>query len=71
MILTTMTTFLGVAPLIFESSVQAQFLIPTAVALGSGVLFVSVLQMVLVPGCASLHARARGARSGRARAAGA
>ena len=57
-VLTTMTTFLGIAPLIFETSVQAQFLIPTAVALGAGVLFASVLQMVLVPAYAALGSRA-------------
>ncbi|MEM9794957.1 MAG: efflux RND transporter permease subunit [Pseudomonadota bacterium] len=56
--LTTLTTFLGITPLVLETSVQAQFLIPTAVALGGGVLFVAILQMVLVPAFASLHARA-------------
>jgi multidrug efflux pump subunit AcrB len=66
--LTTLTTFLGITPLILETSVQAQFLIPTAVALGGGVLFVAVLQMVLVPAFASLHARGRAA-IGRGRAA--
>jgi multidrug efflux pump subunit AcrB len=55
--LTTLTTFLGIAPLILETSVQAQFLIPTAVSLGAGVLFASVLQMVLVPAYSSLGAR--------------
>ena len=58
-ILTTLTTFLGVTPLILEQSVQAQFLIPTAVALGFGVLFASILQMVLVPALASLTFGAR------------
>ncbi|MEL7279210.1 MAG: efflux RND transporter permease subunit [Pseudomonadota bacterium] len=57
--LTTLTTFLGVTPLILETSVQAQFLIPTAVSLGFGVLFASILQMVLVPAYASLHAGLR------------
>jgi multidrug efflux pump subunit AcrB len=54
--LTTLTTFLGVTPLIFEQSVQAQFLIPTAVSLGFGILFASILQMLLVPAYAALHA---------------
>ncbi|WP_420392227.1 efflux RND transporter permease subunit [Acuticoccus sp.] len=58
-VMTTLTTFLGIAPLILEQSVQAQFLIPTAVALGFGVLFASALQMVLVPALASLAARLR------------
>lgn len=56
-ILTTLTTFLGITPLILETSVQAQFLIPTAVALGFGVLFASLLQMVLVPAYSSIFAR--------------
>ncbi|CUH40387.1 Multidrug transporter MdtB [Jannaschia seosinensis] len=55
--LTTLTTFLGIAPLILETSVQAQFLIPTAVSLGMGVLFGSILQMILVPAYSSLGAR--------------
>jgi multidrug efflux pump subunit AcrB len=58
-VLTTVTTFLGVTPLILEPSVQAQFLIPTAVALGFGVVFVSLLQMILVPALASLYATGR------------
>jgi multidrug efflux pump subunit AcrB len=58
-LLTTLTTFLGVTPLILETSVQAQFLIPTAVSLGFGVLFASALQMLLVPAYASLHAGLR------------
>jgi multidrug efflux pump subunit AcrB len=57
--LTTLTTFFGIAPLIIETSVQAQFLIPTAVALGFGVLFASVLQMFLVPALASLYSGVR------------
>ncbi|WP_223425060.1 efflux RND transporter permease subunit [Tateyamaria pelophila] len=56
-ILTTLTTFLGITPLILETSVQAQFLIPTAVAPGFGVLFASLLQMVLVPAYSSIFAR--------------
>ena len=53
-VLTTLTTFLGITPLILETSVQARFLVPTAVSLGFGVLFASVLQMLLVPAYASL-----------------
>ncbi len=58
-LLTTLTTFLGIAPLILETSVQAQFLIPTAVSLGFGILLVLVLQMILVPAYSSLYARSR------------
>lgn len=47
--LTSITTFLGVAPLVFERSVQAQFLIPMAAALGFGILFATGILMMLVP----------------------
>jgi multidrug efflux pump subunit AcrB len=47
--LTSMTTFLGVAPLVFEKSVQAQFLIPMAAALGFGILFATGILVMLVP----------------------
>ena len=66
-VLTTLTTFLGVTPLVLETSVQAQFLVPTAVALGFGVVFASVLQMALVPALASLHARIANRPAGRGR----
>ena len=58
-LLTTLTTFLGVAPLILERSVQAAFLVPTAISLGFGILFGTVILMLLVPAVASLHHRAR------------
>jgi len=69
--LTTVTTFLGITPLVLEQSVQAQFLIPTAVSLGFGVLFASVLQMVLVPAYATLYERLSGDESSSARSANA
>jgi len=47
--LTSLTTFLGISPLIFEKSVQAQFLIPTAVSLGFGILFATPIVMIVVP----------------------
>ena len=47
--LTSLTTFAGLAPLIFEKSTQAQFLIPMAVSLGFGVLFATIITLVLVP----------------------
>ena len=55
--LTTLTTFFGIAPLILETSVQAQFLVPTAVALGVGILFGSFVMILLVPALASVYAR--------------
>jgi multidrug efflux pump subunit AcrB len=48
-ILTTLTTFGGLTPMIFETSRQARFLIPMAVSLGFGVLFATVITLALVP----------------------
>ncbi|MBO6575947.1 MAG: efflux RND transporter permease subunit [Rhodothermales bacterium] len=48
-LLTTITTFLGVLPLILERSVQAQFLVPMAVALGFGIVFATGIILILVP----------------------
>lgn len=50
--LTSLTTFLGISPLIFERSIQAQFLAPTAVSLGFGILFATLLIMIVVPALA-------------------
>ena len=48
-LLTSLTTAAGVTPLMLEKSIQAQFLIPMAVALASGVLFATAVTLVLVP----------------------
>ncbi len=48
-ILTTMTTFFGLLPMIFETSRQARFLIPMAISLGFGSLFATFITLVLVP----------------------
>ena len=48
-LLTTLTTFLGLSPMIFETSVQAQFLIPMALSLGFGIVFATAVTLVLVP----------------------
>jgi multidrug efflux pump subunit AcrB len=48
-ILTTLTTFAGLIPIITERSVQARFLIPMALTLASGVLFATLITLVLVP----------------------
>jgi multidrug efflux pump subunit AcrB len=48
-ILTAVTTFIGLAPMIFETSVQARFLIPMAVSLGYGILFSTVVILILQP----------------------
>ena len=47
--LTTLTTFGGLMPLIFERSIQAQYIIPMAVSLGFGILFATAIILVLVP----------------------
>ncbi len=48
-LLTTITTFVGLAPIIFESSRQARFLIPVALSLGFGILFATFICLLLVP----------------------
>ncbi|MGL1956532.1 MAG: efflux RND transporter permease subunit [Colwellia sp.] len=47
--LTSLTTFIGLMPLLFEKSTQAQFLIPMAVSLGFGILFATFITLLLVP----------------------
>jgi len=48
-LLTSLTTFFGLAPMILEPSVQARFLIPMAVSLGFGVMFATVITLLIVP----------------------
>ncbi|MCP4787406.1 MAG: efflux RND transporter permease subunit [Fuerstiella sp.] len=48
-LLTTLTTAAGLAPLMFETSFQAKFLIPMAVTLTFGLLFATLLTLILVP----------------------
>ena len=48
-LLTSLTTFMGLAPMIAEPSVQARFLIPMAISLGFGVLFTTFVTLLLVP----------------------
>ena len=48
-ILTSLTTFGGLMPMILERSLQAKFLIPMAVSLGYGVLFATVITLLLIP----------------------
>jgi multidrug efflux pump subunit AcrB len=67
-LLTSLTTFGGLAPLLLEKSVQARFLIPMAISLGFGVVFATAISLVVVPsiylvlddlrrGCAWLYGR--------------
>jgi len=48
-LLTSLTTFFGLAPMISETSVQAQFLIPMAISLAFGILFATFITLLLVP----------------------
>jgi multidrug efflux pump subunit AcrB len=48
-ILTTLTTFGGLTPIILERSMQAQYLIPMAISLGFGIVFATSIILVLVP----------------------
>ncbi len=47
--LTTITTFGGLAPMIFEQSIQAKFMIPMAISLGFGILFATLITLVFIP----------------------
>ncbi len=47
--LTSLTTFIGLMPLLFEKAVQAQFLIPMAVSLGFGIIFATLVTLIMVP----------------------
>ncbi len=54
-ILTSVTTFIGLAPMIFETSVQARFLIPMALSLGYGILFTTFVILLLTPALYVIH----------------
>ena len=47
--LTTLTTFLGLTPMLLETSLQAKFLIPMAVSLAFGVLFATAITLIFIP----------------------
>jgi multidrug efflux pump subunit AcrB len=49
-LLTSLSTVGGLAPLILETDMQARFLIPMALSLAAGVTFATVLTLVLIPG---------------------
>lgn len=52
---TSITTFLGFTPLILERSIQAQFLIPLGVSVGFGIVFATVILMMIVPALATVY----------------
>ncbi|MBT7878140.1 MAG: efflux RND transporter permease subunit, partial [Gammaproteobacteria bacterium] len=47
--LTSLTTFFGLLPILTESSLAAQMVIPMAVSLGFGILFATVITLILIP----------------------
>ena len=54
-LLTSLTTIGGLTPLMFETSVQAQFLIPMAVSIAFGLAFATFMVLLLVPALPALH----------------
>ncbi|WP_042143637.1 MULTISPECIES: efflux RND transporter permease subunit [unclassified Pseudoalteromonas] len=48
-LLTTITTFVGLAPMVFETSRQAQFVVPMSVSLGFGILFTTLVCLLVLP----------------------
>ena len=57
-LITTLTTFIGLIPMISETSIQAQFLIPMALSIAFGIVFSSLLILLLVPACLAIGAPA-------------
>ncbi|MCP4203474.1 MAG: efflux RND transporter permease subunit [bacterium] len=53
-LLTSLTTFAGLTPLLLEKSMQAKFLVPMAVSLAFGVLFATFITLILVPSLYSI-----------------
>jgi predicted RND superfamily exporter protein len=49
MVLTSLTTFFGLIPIVLETSLQAQIVIPMAVSLAFGILFATVITLFLIP----------------------
>jgi multidrug efflux pump subunit AcrB len=50
-LLTSLTTFFGLAPMLMETSLQARFLVPMAVSLAFGVAFATIFILTIVPCC--------------------
>jgi len=48
-LLTSLTTFAGLTPMLLETDLQAQFLIPMAVSLSFGIIFATMITLILVP----------------------
>ena len=48
-LLTSLTTFIGLVPIMFETSMQAKLVVPMAVSLAFGVLFATIVTLILIP----------------------
>lgn len=60
-LLTSVTTFAGLAPILSETSTQAEFLKPAAASLGYGILFATVITLLLIPSILMIQHDVRGA----------
>ena len=60
-LLTSLTTIAGLTPLLFETSLQAQFLIPMAAAIAFGLMFSTLLILLVIPVLLSFYERAKAA----------
>jgi multidrug efflux pump subunit AcrB len=54
-LLTSLTTIAGLTPLLFETSLQAQFLIPMAVSISFGLMFATFLVLLVIPATLSIY----------------
>ena len=54
-LLTSLTTIAGLTPLLFETSLQAQFLIPMAVSMSFGLMFSTVLVLLVIPAMLAVY----------------
>jgi multidrug efflux pump subunit AcrB len=48
-LLTSLTTFFGLLPILLETSLTAQIVLPMAISLGFGILFATVITLILIP----------------------
>ena len=66
--LTSVTTFLGFTPLILETAIQAQFLVPFAASLGVGVMVTTAILLLLIPALMAIYLRVNSRRNAAAAA---
>ena len=65
-LLTSLTTFCGLVPIVLEKSMHAQMVIPMAVSLAFGILFATGITLVLIPSLYAIQANLREFVTGRA-----